>query len=126
MPPKEGPQDACYVRLSVCLPAYIEDVPKHVGPNLVFADDDQQRSRPDRLAKASGLRPSAFASRLFDPSGCDRQTDELKVYIAFLKIKKVRDVKLIYNSCLTYEVRRPLRQVNDTTRTSKHLRKYEL
>ena len=24
----------------------IEDVPKHVGPNLVFADDDQQRSRP--------------------------------------------------------------------------------
>ena len=44
----------------------IEDVPKHVGPNLVFADDDQQRSRP---------RPDAFASRLFDPSGCDRQTD---------------------------------------------------
>ena len=30
---------------------YIEDVPKHVGPNLVFADDDQQRSRPGRLAK---------------------------------------------------------------------------
>ena len=29
----------------------IEDVPKHVGPNLVFADDDQQRSRPGRLAK---------------------------------------------------------------------------
>ena len=29
----------------------IEDVPKHVGPNLVFADDDQQRSQPGRLAK---------------------------------------------------------------------------
>ena len=29
----------------------IEDVPKHVGQNLVFADDDQQRSRPGRLAK---------------------------------------------------------------------------
>ena len=39
----------------------IEDVPKHVGPNLVFADDDQQRSRPGRLAKPT--------SRLFDPSG---------------------------------------------------------
>ena len=26
-------------------------MPKHVGPNLVFADDDQQRSRPGRLAK---------------------------------------------------------------------------
>ena len=24
---------------------------KHVGPNLVFADDDQQRSRPGQLAK---------------------------------------------------------------------------
>ena len=30
---------------------YIEDVRKHVGPNLVFADDDQQRGRPGRLAK---------------------------------------------------------------------------
>ena len=29
----------------------IEDVPKHVGPNLVSADDDQQRSRPGRLTK---------------------------------------------------------------------------
>ena len=29
----------------------IEDVPKHVGPNLVFADDDQQKSRLGRLAK---------------------------------------------------------------------------
>ena len=29
----------------------IEDVPKHVGPNLVFADDDQQKSQPGRLAK---------------------------------------------------------------------------
>ena len=29
----------------------IEDVPKHVGPNLVFTDDDQQRSRPGWLAK---------------------------------------------------------------------------
>ena len=47
----------------------IEDVPKHVVPNLVFADDDQQRSRPGRLAKASGLRPPAFASWLYDPSG---------------------------------------------------------
>ena len=56
----------------------IEDVPKHVGPNLVFADDDQQRSRPGRLAKAFGLRPPAFASRLFDPSDCsgDRRTDK--------------------------------------------------
>ena len=27
------------------------DVPKHVGPNLVYADDDQHRSRPGRLAK---------------------------------------------------------------------------
>ena len=25
---------------------FIEDVPRHVGPNLVFADDDQQRSQP--------------------------------------------------------------------------------
>ena len=85
-----------------------------------------QKKHSYKVKRRISLRPSAFASRLFDPSGCDRQTDELKVYISFLKIKKVRDVKLIYNSCLTYEVRRPLRQVNDTTRTSKHFRKYEL
>ena len=42
----------------------IEDVPTHVGPNLVFADDDQQKSRPGRLAKHP-----AFASQLFDLSG---------------------------------------------------------
>ena len=68
----------------------IEDVPKHVGPNLVFADDDQQRSRPGRLAKhpafglllspagyltppvdfvTDGRKAGCFASRLFDPSG---------------------------------------------------------
>ena len=39
----------------------IEDVPKHVGPNLVFADDDQQRSRPGRLAKAGRmLSPAGY------------------------------------------------------------------
>ena len=68
----------------------IEDVPKQVGPNLLFADDDQQRSRPGRLAKhpafglllspagyltppvdflTDGRKARCFASRLFDPSG---------------------------------------------------------
>ena len=36
----------------------IEDVPKHEGPNLVFADDDQQRSRPGRLAKHPAVNPA--------------------------------------------------------------------
>ena len=41
-----------YLRSRVQGPVcHIEDVVKHVGPNLVFADDDQHRSRPGRLAK---------------------------------------------------------------------------
>ena len=38
-------------------------MPKHVGPNLVFADDDQQRSRPGRLAKHPAF------SLLYSPAG---------------------------------------------------------
>ena len=54
----------------------IEDVPKHVGPNLVFADDDQQRSQPGRLAKhpAFGLLLSP-AGYLTPPVDFDRRTD---------------------------------------------------
>ena len=63
----------------------IEDVPKHVGPNLVFADDDQQRSRPGRLAKAGGYLtpPVDFATDGQTDRQTDRQTDELKVFWAF-------------------------------------------
>ena len=76
---------------------------KHVGPNLVFADDDQQRSRPGRLAKhpAFGLLlspagyltpPVDFVTDFVTDRGIvgrtDRQTDELKVFWAFYSILK--------------------------------------
>ena len=70
----------------------IEDVPKHVGPNLVFADDDQQRSRPGRLAKHSAfgllLLPAGYLTPPVDFVTffvTDGRTDELKVFWAFYR-----------------------------------------
>ena len=82
---------------------YIEDLRKHVGPNLVFADDDQQRGRPGRLAKhpafglvllpAGYLTPSVDFVTFFVTDGqtgrrTDGRTDELKVFWAFYSILK--------------------------------------
>ena len=74
-------------------PYKIEDVPKHVGPNLVFADDDQQRNRPGRLAKAGGLVGAFvtfvdFVTFFVTDRRTDGQTDELKVFWAFYSILK--------------------------------------
>ena len=74
-------------------------MPKHVGPNLVFADDDQQRSRPGRLAKhpAFGLLlsqadyltpPVDFVTDFVTDGRKDGQTDELKMFWAFCSILK--------------------------------------
>ena len=74
-------------------------MPKHVGPKLVYADDDQHRSRPGRLAKhpAFGLLlspagyltpPVDFVTDRQTDRRTDRQTDELKVFWAFYSIFK--------------------------------------
>ena len=85
-----------------------------MGPNFVFADDDQQKSRPGRLAKypAFGLllSPAGYLTPPVDfvsdgrNTGCfvtdrqtdrrtDGQTDELKVFWAFYSILKNKKTK---------------------------------
>ena len=55
-------------------------MPKHVGPNLVFADDDQQRSQP--VIWHLRLILWHFCDRRTDRQ-TDGRTDELKVFWAF-------------------------------------------